>query len=188
MNERWRALCFSNRPYRKYKCASADCWMRCIVGYIWIKFGHQLHHNAPNSELYACAPVFANGATCIGLILQQVAPHLAGVCLTYEGFDAPLGVGYLSASHQRHPGLIPGQGHIFMWVELCVGSLLCLKGLPDHSILLSRKKIKHFRSLVVLRCRNGLMWLAAKCALACQLLEHVLAVSFAIQLSCEYYD
>ena len=48
-----------HRPYRKYQCASADCWMRCIVGYIWIKFGYQLDHNAPNSKLYARAPVFA---------------------------------------------------------------------------------------------------------------------------------
>ena len=44
------------------------------------------------------------------------------------------------------------------------------------------KKIKHFRSLAVLRGHNGLMWLAAKGALACQLLEHVVATTFAIQL------
>ena len=29
-------LLMFNRPYRKYQCASADCWMRCIVGLIWI--------------------------------------------------------------------------------------------------------------------------------------------------------
>ena len=29
------------------------------MGYIWIKFGYQLDHNAPNSKLYARAPVFA---------------------------------------------------------------------------------------------------------------------------------
>ena len=38
-----------HRPYRKYQCTRADCWMRCIVGYIWIKFGYQQDHNAPNS-------------------------------------------------------------------------------------------------------------------------------------------
>ena len=36
--------------------------------------------------------------------------------------------------------------------------------------------------LAVLRGHNGLMWLAAKGALACLLLEHVVAASFAIQL------
>ena len=36
--------------------------------------------------------------------------------------------------------------------------------------------------LAVLRGHNGLMWLAAECALACLLLEHVVAASFAIQL------
>ena len=52
----------------------------------------------------------------------------------------------------------------------------------------SGKKIKHFRSLAVLRGHIGLMWLAAKGALACLLLEdivaaeHVVAASFAIQL------
>ena len=29
------------------------------MGYIWIKFGYQLDHNAPNPKLYARAPVFA---------------------------------------------------------------------------------------------------------------------------------
>ena len=43
-------------------------------------------------------------------------------------------------------------------------------------------KIRHFRSQAVLRGHNGLMWLAAKGALACLLLEHVVATSFAIQL------
>ena len=36
--------------------------------------------------------------------------------------------------------------------------------------------------LAVLRGHNGLMWLAAKVALACLLLEHVVAESFAMQL------
>ena len=36
--------------------------------------------------------------------------------------------------------------------------------------------------LAVLRGHNGLKWLAAECALACLLLEHVVAASFAIQL------
>ena len=40
----------------------------------------------------------------------------------------------------------------------------------------------HFRNLAVLRSHNGLMWLAAECALACLLLEHVVAASFSIQL------
>ena len=43
-------------------------------------------------------------------------------------------------------------------------------------------KIKHFRSLAVPRGHNGLIWLAAKGPLACLLLEHVVARSFAIQL------
>ena len=42
--------------------------------------------------------------------------------------------------------------------------------------------MKHFRSLAVLRGYNGLMWLAAKGALASLLLEHVVAASFAIKL------
>ena len=36
------------------------------------------------------------------------------------------------ASHQGDPGLIPGQGRL--WVELCVGSRLCHKGFPDHLV------------------------------------------------------
>ena len=43
-------------------------------------------------------------------------------------------------------------------------------------------KNNHFRSLAVLHGHNELVWLAAKSALACLLLEHVVAVSFAMQL------
>ena len=46
------------------------------------------------------------------------------------------------ASHQGDPGSIPGQGH--MWVELCVGSLLCHKGFPDHPVFLPREKSNTF--------------------------------------------
>ena len=56
-----------------------------------------------------------------------------------------------------------------------------------------QKKTQYNRSLAVLRGHNGLMWLAAKATLACLLLEHVVASSFAIQrvrmisLSTYYY-
>ena len=60
--------------------------------------------------------------------------------------------------------------------------LSTVEGFPDHLVFRPREKIKHFRSLAVLRGHNGLMWLAAIGALACLLLEHVVAASFPIQL------
>ena len=84
------------------------------------------------------------------------------------------------ASHQGDPGSIPVRGH--MWVELCVGSLLCHEGFPDYPVFLPQEKNQTLSILAVLRGHNGLMWLAAECALACLLLKHVVAASFAIQL------
>ena len=85
------------------------------------------------------------------------------------------------ASHQCDPGSNPAKA--IMWVELCVGSLLCHEGFsPGPPVFPPSGKIRHFRSQAVLRGHNGLMWLAAKGALACLLLEHVVAASFAIQL------
>ena len=56
------------------------------------------------------------------------------------------------------------------------------RGLSRPSGFPPSGKIKHFRSLAVLRGHNGLMCLAAKRALVCLLLEHVVAASFVIQL------
>ena len=76
---------------------------------------------------------------------------------------------------------------------------LCVKRSPLTNVTLVRTRLRpyvsrvvrwfsavprgfFFRSQAVLRGHNGLMWLAAKGALACLLLEHVVAASFAIQL------
>ena len=110
----------------------------------------------------------------IGMIISSLALNLYDVCLGTVGSCIKRKA---LASHQGDPGSIPGQGH--MWVELCVGSLLCHEGFPDHPVFL---RIIDLSILAVLHGHNGLMWLAAKCALACLLLEHVVAASFAIQL------
>ena len=64
--------------------------------------------------------------------------------------------------------------------QLCVGSLLCQEGFPDHFRgFSSLGKNQTLSILAVLRGHNGLMWLAVRGALACLLLEHVVAASFA---------
>ena len=67
--------------------------------------------------------------------------------------------------------------------ELSCALVLCCATRVIQTIRFSSLKTsKDFRSLAVLCGHNGLMWLAAKGALACLLLEHVVAASFAIQL------
>ena len=72
-------------------------------------------------------------------------------------------------SHQGDPSSIPGRAIC----DLSYVLILCC----------ARRVFQHFRSLAVLSGHNGLMWLAAKGALECQLLQKdVVAASFAIQL------
>ena len=67
--------------------------------------------------------------------------------------------------------------------ELSCALVLCCATRVFQTIRFSSlRKNRTLSILAVLRCHNGLMWLAAECALACLLLEHVVAASFAIQL------
>ena len=84
-------------------------------------------------------------------------------------------------SHQGDPSSIPGQGNI-KCESSCALVLCCATGVFQTTGFPPSGKIEHFRSLAVLRGHNGLMWLAAKSALVCLLLKHVVAASFAIQL------
>ena len=83
------------------------------------------------------------------------------------------------ASHQGDPVRFP-VGAI-MLVELCVG-IAVPRGFSRLSGFPPSGKNQTLLILAVLRGHNGLMWLAAECALACLLLEHIVAASFAIQL------
>ena len=56
------------------------------------------------------------------------------------------------------------------------------KGFPDYLVFLPRGKNSTLSISGCVPVHNGLMWLAAKGALACLLLEHFVAASFAIQL------
>ena len=84
-------------------------------------------------------------------------------------------------SHQGDPSSIPGRAIC----DLSYVLILCCARRVFQTIGFSPlwKNVKHFRSLAVLSGHNGLMWLAAKGALECQLLQKdVVAASFAIQL------
>ena len=85
------------------------------------------------------------------------------------------------ASHQEgDPGSFPSRGHV---CELSCAWVLCGAMRVFQTIRFSSLvKNQTLLILAVLRGYNGLMWLAAECALACLLLEHVVAASFAIQL------
>ena len=78
------------------------------------------------------------------------------------------------------PVRFPAQGHI---CELSCALVLCCATRVFQTIRFSSLgKNQTLSILAVLRGHNGLMWLAARGALACLLLEHVVAASFAIQL------
>ena len=67
--------------------------------------------------------------------------------------------------------------------ELSCALVLCCATRVFQTIRFSSlRKNQTLSILAVPRGHNGLMWLAAKGALACLLLEHSVAVSFAIQL------
>ena len=88
------------------------------------------------------------------------------------------------ASHQGDPIWFPA-GAI---CELSCALVFCCATRVFQIIwFFSFGKSQTLSILPVLRGHNGLMWLAAKCALACLLLKHVVAASFSIQLLL-YFD
>ena len=74
-------------------------------------------------------------------------------------------------------------GNPYFYNKVCIAVVLCCATRVFETIWFSSLgKNQTLLILAVLRGHNGLIWLAAKGALACLLLEHVIASSFAIQL------